>query len=105
MKRILSATTIILCCCGGASAQALNPTGEEIDAFAEADANEDLVLTLNEFRVFVRAMAEAGQPTAKQIRFFGAYGFAFGIADANKDGVLTPMELRQGDEAYRTEGL
>lgn len=86
---------------GAASAQALNPTAEEIDAFLSADHDADQNLTPVEFRVFVDAMAEAGQTTAQTIRFFGAYGFAFSTVDANEDGRLDPAELRAADDSYR----
>lgn len=81
--------------------QALNPTGDEIDAFVLADGNKDQQLSRAEFRAFVQAMARSGQPTAKQIRFFGAYDYAFNIADANGDGVVTPMEMRTADDSHR----
>lgn len=85
----------------GAQAQDLNPTQDEIDAFLSADRNEDQILDLSEFRVFVNAMAETGQTTARTIRFFGVYEFAFSIVDENEDGRLEPAELRAADDAYR----
>ncbi|WP_157708912.1 hypothetical protein [Roseovarius faecimaris] len=84
-----------------AQAQQLNPTGDEIDAFVLADGNKDQQLSRTEFRTFVQAMAKAGQSTARQIRFFGAYDYAFNIADADGNGILTPMEMRQADDSHR----
>ena len=96
----------LLCAPGAALAQAkaLNPTRAEVDALTSADRDGDRHLDAEEFRVFVQAMAQAGQPTAKRIRFFGAYGMAFGIVDADKDGRLTPAELRAADDDYRRKG-
>ncbi len=74
----------------------------EVSAFGQADRNRDGVLSRSEFPTFVRAMAATGQSTARQIRTFGAYGFAFGITDANGDGVVTPAELRSADNAHRS---
>jgi Ca2+-binding EF-hand superfamily protein len=86
---------------GDARAQALNPTNTEIGAFAQADRDGNLWLTLSEFRIFVNAMARAGQPTARKIRFFGAYKYAFSVADLNDDGRVTPMEMRSADNGFR----
>ncbi|WP_424990908.1 hypothetical protein [Fluviibacterium sp. S390] len=79
----------------------LRPTQGEIDAFVLADADRDQSLTQPEFKTFVQAMAQQGQPTARQIRFFGVYGLAFSIADGDKDGRITPDELRQADDRHR----
>ena len=84
-------------------AQDLNPTGAEIDAWVQADANADGTLSKSEFIVFVKAMAETGQATARRIRFFRAYGYAFSVADKNRDGILTPEEMRAADDNYRAE--
>ncbi|MGH1413830.1 MAG: hypothetical protein ACRBB0_10055 [Pelagimonas sp.] len=86
-----------------ARAQVFSATDMEINAFVRADGNRDGVLTLPEFRVFVKAMAKAGQPTAMTIRTFGAYRFAFGIVDINKDGRASPEELRSADTDYRSQ--
>lgn len=86
---------------GVAQAQALNPTSTEIGAFARADRDGNLWLTLSEFRIFVNAMAQAGQPTARKIRFFGAYKYAFSVADLDGDGRVTPMEMRSADNGFR----
>ncbi|MEL6264515.1 MAG: EF-hand domain-containing protein [Pseudomonadota bacterium] len=79
-------------------------TRAEVTAFRTADRDRDRVLKRDEFEVFVRAMAETGQDTARLIRFFGAYGFAFSIADANDDGRVSPAELRAADDAHREGG-
>ena len=98
-----SVCVFCLCAVQMASAQSsgLNPTSDEIDAFLQSDANQDGVLTKREFKTFVRAMARTGQPTARQIRFFGAYGIAFAIADLNDDGIVTPEELRAADDDHQ----
>lgn len=98
MKRLLPVLCVVA---GAAAAQPIPASDDEIHAFVRADGNADGVLTPVEFRVFVQAMARAGQPTAQQIRFFGAYGYAFGVVDRNRDGVATPEELRRGDDAHR----
>lgn len=76
----------------------------EVDAFVLADADGDGVLVLSEFRVFVRHMAEAGQPTARLIRRFAAYRIAFARVDADRDGRATPSELRSADDTFQNEG-
>ena len=100
--RVLS---IVLCGFCPASAWAdsdtLNPTTDEVNAFVLADQNQDGLLNRDEFRIFVRAMAETGQPTARQIRMFRAYGLAFRITDKDDDGILTPAELRNADDDHR----
>ncbi|MBS8228088.1 EF-hand domain-containing protein [Vannielia litorea] len=85
------------------TAQAVNATKAEVNAFVGADRNKDGMLTRKEFRSFVRAMAKAGQSTAKTIVTFGAYGYAFRRVDANRDGLASPAELRGADEAYKRE--
>lgn len=84
-----------------ALAKDLKPTGAEIAAFLKADVNKDNVLSKREFKTFVKAMAAVGQSTAKQIRFWGAYGYAFSIVDKNKDGIVTPHEMRSADDDFR----
>lgn len=84
-----------------AQSKGLNPTKTEIRAFLKADRNKDGKLTKREFRTFVRAMAATGQPTAKTIRLFAAYDFAFSYSDRNKDGILTPNEMRAADNRFR----
>ncbi|MEP3278689.1 MAG: hypothetical protein ABJN26_25225 [Stappiaceae bacterium] len=86
-----------------AAAQKLNPTKSEINAFVVADKNEDRVLSKSEFKTFVKAMAAAGQSTARKIRFFGAYGYAFSIVDKNADGIVSPNELRSADDDFRAK--
>jgi len=84
-------------------AQVFSATQPEINAFVAADANRDGNLSLPEFRIFVQVMAKSGQPTAKTIRAFAAYRFAFGIVDANKDNLASPEELRSADTGYRNK--
>lgn len=84
-----------------ALAKDLKPTGPEIAAFLKADVNKDKVLSKEEFKTFVRAMAAFGQSTAKTIRFWGAYGIAFSIVDKNEDGIVTPYEMRAADDDFR----
>jgi hypothetical protein len=83
------------------AAQQFAASDDEVQAYIGADRNGDGVLSFPEFRVFVQSMARGGQPTARQIRFFGAYRYAFGIADADGNGVVTPIELRTGDDTHR----
>ena len=90
---------LLILLAGGARAEPATPA--EVAAFTGADANRDGVLDRAEFRSFVRAMAQAGQPTARQIVAFGAYGFAFARVDRNRDGRATPDEMRRADSAHR----
>lgn len=81
----------------GISALAAKPSQAEIDAYRAADRNKDGHLSLEEFRHFVLLMASQGNSKARQIRFFRAYGYAFGIADRNRDGLIAPAELIKAD--------
>ena len=83
-----------------AMSQAIKANASETKAFLKADKNKDLQLNAAEFRVFVHAMAENGQATAKKIRFFRAFAYAFSVADKNKDGLITPREMRSADNNY-----
>ena len=73
----------------------------EIDAYVIADVDKDGVLNQAEFKTFVQEMAKTGQSTARQIRFFGAYGFAFSITDVDDNNIVTPEELRSADDDHR----
>ena len=84
-----------------ASAKSLTASKSEITAFLKADANKDRVLSKREFRTFIHALADFGQSTARKIRFFGVYGYAFSIVDRNKDGIVTPQEMRAADDDFR----
>ena len=79
-------------------------TGDEVDAFVVADADRNGMLSFEEFRVFVRQMAETGQSTAVLIRNFGAYRMAFRRVDADRNGLATPAELRGADDDFREGG-
>jgi len=81
----------------GIAAAGAKPSQAEIDAYKAADENRDGHLSRAEFRQFVRLMAKQGNSKARQIRFFRAYGFAFGIADRNRDGRIAPAELIKAD--------
>ena len=82
-------------------ALAFEATTVEVAAFTAADRDGDVRLAAAEFPVFIDAMAGHGQSTARVIRFFEAYDYAFSIADADGDGFLVPDELRAADEGYR----
>ncbi|WP_346911699.1 hypothetical protein [uncultured Roseibium sp.] len=84
-----------------ASAKTLKASNSEIAAFLKADVNKDKVLSKREFRTFIRALADFGQSTAKKIRFFGVYGYAFSVVDKNKDGIVTPQEMRSADDDFK----
>lgn len=86
-----------------AQAQGFRATDQEVSAFAAADRNRDGMLSYSEFRIFVRAMAGAGQPTAKTIRNFGAYAYAFGVVDRNRDKLASPEELRAADRDFQMQ--
>ena len=77
-----------------------NPSETEISAFLAADDDQTQTLTLDEFKVFIRLMARHGQPTARTIRFWGAYRYAFNLADINNDGALDPDELASGNHRH-----
>lgn len=82
---------------------ALEVTQDEVNAFIAADKNKNMSLDREEFPVFVRHMAQVGQPTARTIIAFKAFGYAFKRADQNRDGKVTPHELRASDDQYRAE--
>ena len=94
---------ILTCVIGGAiavmmpSAAWCEPTETEEKNYVAADTDRDDHLNRAEFEQFVRLMADAGNSKARQIRFFRAYGYAFGIADANGDGFIAPDELIEAD--------
>jgi hypothetical protein len=79
------------------SAAWCEPSETEERNYVAADQDRDDHLNRAEFEQFVRLMAKAGKSKARQIRFFGAYGYAFGIADANGDGFIAPDELIEAD--------
>ncbi len=81
----------------GIPSAAAKPSQAEIDAYKAADKNKDGHLSMEEFRHFVLLMARQGNSKARQIRFFRAYGYAFGIADRNRDGLIAPAELIRAD--------
>ena len=73
------------------------PSQVQIKAFRTADTNKDRLLSMSEFRAFVRLMAVAGNRKARLIRFFFAYGYAFGIVDQDRNGQASPAELIKAD--------
>lgn len=95
-------TVLILTLAG--PALAFEATRIEVDAFVEADADQSGTISRAEFRTFVYALAKAGQPNARRVVTFGAFGLAFRLADKNKDGQLTPQELRDADRAHSPPG-
>ncbi len=82
---------------GNPNVSRTEPSKVEINSYVAADQNKDGHLSMPEFRQLVILMAKAGNRKAKQIRFFHAYGFAFGIADRNRDGKVAPAELIKAD--------
>ena len=97
----VSSSLVMLSAQSPGLSRGLNPTKPEIRAFLRADRNKDGKLTRTEFRTFVRGMAATGQTTAKLIRFFSGYSFAFTTADRNRDGIVTPQEMRSADNLFR----
>ena len=84
-------------------AQTVSATDAEINAFVAADRDQDGHLDLSEFRSFVHAMAALGQPTARTIKSFAAYRYAFALVDKNRDGRASPQELRKADTKFQTQ--
>lgn len=74
---------------------------ESIVAFHAADGDGDEMLTRDEFRTFIRQMADYGAPMSQRIRTFGAYRMAFNRVDADANGLATPDELRAADAQER----
>lgn len=85
-------------------ALAFEATQPEVDAFVQADADKSGTISRPEFRVFVHSLAKAGQPNARRVVTFGAFGLAFRMTDTDKDGQLTPQELRDADRAHSPPG-
>lgn len=71
--------------------------GEQSFRAADTDGNE--LLTLVEFRTFIRLMANAGAPMSQRIVNFAAYRVAFARVDVDGNGVATPEELRAAEQA------
>lgn len=103
MKQAAKLATTLALGCAAFTASALEVTQDEVNAFIAADENQNMSLDRSEFPTFVRHMAKVGQPTARKIVMFKAFGYAFGIADRNGDRKVTPEELRAGDDKYRAE--
>jgi hypothetical protein len=70
---------------------------QAVQFFLAADADGDELLTLQEFRVFIQQMANAGAPMSVRIQQLAAYRVAFARVDANGDGLATPAELRAAE--------
>lgn len=106
MKCIDNRAAVLVICVWAGFAQpvaALEVTQDEVNAFVAADKDQSMSLDRGEFPIFVRHMARAGQPTARTIVMFRAFGYAFKRADQNGDGQATPEELRSSDDQYRAE--
>lgn len=61
--------------------------------FAEADANADGALTIDEFTRFIDLNAEDSIGRARLVQRTGRYETAFGRVDANSDGIIGADEL------------
>lgn len=61
--------------------------------FAEADANADGALTIDEFTRFIDLNAEDQLGNARRIQRTGRYATAFGRLDANEDGLVSRSEI------------
>lgn len=70
---------------------------QSVQFFLAADVNGDERLTLDEFRTFIRLMADAGAPMSVRIERLAAFRVAFAQVDANGDGSATPEELRAAE--------
>ncbi|UWQ95565.1 hypothetical protein K3728_18215 [Rhodobacteraceae bacterium M385] len=70
---------------------------QSVQFFLAADRNGDERLTLDEFRTFIRLMADAGAPMSVRIDRLSAFRVAFSRVDANGDGLATPEELRAAE--------
>lgn len=101
---IAIAGTVLGTAVSSAEAEKLKPMQTEINAFVKADQDKDQRLSRAEFKIFIDEMAKSGQSTAKRIRFWKAYGYAFSRVDKNKNGLAEPMEMRSADSSYRRTG-
>ncbi len=95
MLTLLKTTSIGLALIIGAVSVAAAQDNREKAAanFAEADANADSALTIDEFTRFIDLNAEDRLGNARMIQRTGRYSTAFGRVDANGDGMASTDEL------------
>ena len=78
-----------------AASAAVAQTNRDVAAanFAEADANADGALTIDEFTRFIDLNAEDKLGNASRIQRTGRYATAFDRLDADKDGLVTREDI------------
>lgn len=104
MLRFLPAALALFALTAPAMAEnvAIPPTStpEQIEAFKGADHDSDGALTRSEFRIFIEAMADQGEPTAQFIRTFSMHSIAFTEVDRDRDGYARPFEISEANSEF-----
>ncbi|MEM8752378.1 MAG: hypothetical protein AAGF90_05325 [Pseudomonadota bacterium] len=91
---IKSSVLGIMLVAGAATFAAADEAREKLAAnFAEADANADEALTIDEFTRLIDLNAEDGIGRARMVQRGGRYETAFKRIDANGDGLIGSEEL------------
>lgn len=70
-----------------------------LENVAEADRNDDGVLSASEFETLINLNAADKLGRAERVKKSGRYGMVFNRLDANGDGFLTKEEMQQMAEA------
>ncbi len=94
MFTLLKKAALGLALAGAVSAAAAQTSRDAVAAnFAEADANADGALTIDEFTRFIDLNAEDRLGNASRIQRTGRYATAFERLDSDKNGLVTREDI------------